>query len=156
MTMDREQKERQLKRNDRIHLEIGRVLEQYLAALDSRDWEALAALFSKDSVSFYNNDPDELRGGEGVVSFTRRLEQFQATTHLPCHLTVSLINRRTARADSKVVAFLQATEGGPVSIRSVRFSDELVWAQGRWLIRKRRHTPEFQLNVDSVPPILSQ
>lgn len=130
-------------------------IERYLIALDEQNWDGIAACFTEDSVSHYNDEPQDLVGGKGVADFLHRMQAYNVTTHVLCRIATE-VEGDTATARFKTVAILHQGEHGKgrVQYRSVSFVDTLVKHDGQWLITSRLHSPDFQFDALSSPMVL--
>ena len=62
---------------------IRETIEDYLNFLDAKDWDGIASCFSDDAQSWYNFEPEMLRGGRGVANWLRaRVGKYGATDHV--------------------------------------------------------------------------
>jgi hypothetical protein len=137
-------------------LQVRETIEDYLNYLDDRNWDGIAGCFTDDSESLYNHEPRVIKGGKGVVEFLHRITSYRGTNHSLGNLHIEITGPDTARCDSRVVASCQLGEAqtGRVSMRAIRYQDELVKVGGKWRIKKRLHAPYFQYDVPSQPPFL--
>ena len=137
-------------------LAVRETLERYLNHLDDENWDGVAACFTPDAISYFNHEPQALHGGGDVAAWLRRaLAAASGTNHALSNLRVEL-DGDVARSDSRVMATLHWGEPGRgrVTARAIRYRDELVEHAGVWLIRRRRHEPQWQYDALSARPQL--
>lgn len=128
---------------------IRETIEDYLNFLDAKDWDGIASCFSDDAQSWYNFEPEVLRGGVGVANWLRaRVGKYGATDHALSNLHI-VLNGDIATCDSRLTASLlygQSSEGR-VAVRAIWYRDRLRRDASRWLIFERRHEPQWQYEV---------
>jgi len=128
---------------------IRETIEDYLNLLDAKDWDGIASCFSDDAQSWYNFEPEVLRGGRGVANWLHaRVGKYGATDHALSNLHI-VLNGDVATCDSRLTASLlygQSSESR-VAVRAIWYRDRLRRDQNRWLIYERRHEPQWQYNV---------
>ena len=137
-------------------LQVRETIEDYLVCLDNRDWDGIASCFTEDSESLYNCEPQVIRGGKGVAEFLHRITAYLATNHSLSNLHIEITADGAATCESRVIAWCQFGDHrtGRISMRSIRYLDELVKVGGKWRIRKRLHEPYFQADVPSQSLLL--
>ncbi|MBT2412481.1 nuclear transport factor 2 family protein [Streptomyces sp. ISL-12] len=134
---------------------VRETLERYLGSLDDKDWDGIAGCFTDDAMSYYNDEPDALRGGTGVATWLHRMKAYDATNHALGNARITVDGDR-ATAHSLVVATLhQGTEGvGRVQVRAIDYRDQLIRTADGWRIQKRVHRPTLQYDALSQTKIL--
>jgi ketosteroid isomerase-like protein len=128
---------------------IRETIEDYLNFLDAKDWDGIASCFSEDAQSWYNFEPEVLRGGRGVANWLRaRVGKYGATDHALSNLHIAL-NGDSATCDSRLTASLLYEKGAEkrVAVRAIWYRDKLRRERDRWLISERRHEPQWQYDV---------
>lgn len=129
---------------------VREVLEDYLGALDRKDWDAIAACFTDDARSQYNLEPGWLEGGKGVADWLHVVAAYNATNHGLSNAKIE-VEGQQAYSESLVVATLH--EGGHgrgrVLVRGISYQDWLVKVEDQWKIRKRIHQPTWQYDAVS-------
>jgi ketosteroid isomerase-like protein len=127
---------------------IRETIEDYLNFLDAKDWDGIASCFSEDAQSWYNFEPEVLKGGRGVASWLRaRVGKYGATDHALSNLHI-VLDGDFATCDSRLTASLLNVEGnGSVAVRAIWYRDKLRRERDRWLICERRHEPQWQYDV---------
>jgi SnoaL-like domain len=124
---------------------------RYWAGFDRNDIELYLAAFTADATL-------SLFGGAQVVSIADMAARgelaspFDHTSHAPASQTISIDGDR-ATADTYVVAHL-VPAGGPISVRGVRYLDDLVRDGDRWRIKCRQHFVLWQYDIARVDPHL--
>jgi len=118
---------------------ITEICYRYGLALDSRDWAALAALFTPEADAFYLEMPPA-RGYQAIEDTCRAaLTPLSATQHLISNVVVRVDGDR-----AECSCYLQAqhvktgTAGGDHYIIAGRYDDQLVRTTNGWRIRERR------------------
>ncbi|WP_322050601.1 nuclear transport factor 2 family protein [Paraburkholderia bannensis] len=136
-------------------MRIREVLENYLGALDDKDWTAIANCFTDDAVAHYNHEPQALSGGKGVAEWLHRMVAYNATIHALGNARIT-VDGDKAVAHSIVTATLHAGEIGlgRVQVRTIDYVDHLVKANGEWKIAKRLHKPTMQYDAPSQSMVL--
>jgi 3-phenylpropionate/cinnamic acid dioxygenase small subunit len=119
--------------------EITEICYRYGLALDTRDWAALAGLFTPDADAYYMDMPPA-RGYQAIEDTCRTaLAPMSATQHLISNVVVRLDGDR-----AESTCYLQAqhvkpgTPGGDNFIIAGRYDDQLVRTPQGWRIRERR------------------
>jgi ketosteroid isomerase-like protein len=118
--------------------EITEICYRYGLAIDTRDWAALAALFTPDAEAFYLDMPPA-HGYQAIEDTCRAaLTPLSATQHLISNVVVRLDGDRASSS-----CYLQAqhvktgTPGGDQFIIAGRYDDRLVRTPDGWRIRER-------------------
>ena len=118
--------------------DIGDVLCRYCAALDDRDWDALAGVFTPDAVAHYGalGSPRGVPAIAGLVSAT--IGSLDATQHLVGNVTVA-VDGDAATADCYLLAqhVRDGTPGGDTYLLGGSYHDELVRTPEGWRIAQR-------------------
>jgi ketosteroid isomerase-like protein len=128
---------------------IRETIEDYLNFLDAKDWDGIASCFTRDSQSWYNFEPDVLRGGRRVADWLRgRVGKYGATDHALSNLHI-VLDGDIATCDSRLTASLLYEEGSEqrVAVRAIWYRDKLRREGDRWLISERRHEPQWQYDL---------
>ena len=136
------------------YLAIRRRLDDYMSALDRRDFEAVADCFTADAEIYMHVKPGDLksgefhRGGAAFASVVRRLEKFKSTNHSLANAVIK-VSGSTATADSRVTAWLMGNVDTTdrVFLRCVHVVDDFVLTEAGWKISKRIHMPMIQFDV---------
>jgi hypothetical protein len=135
------------------------VLERYLFGLDRRDYRGLASCFASDAQAEYllsaSAPPDRLNGVDEIVAFLQQIEAFPVSTHALGNAEIRIDGDR-ATSDSLVTATLLSGDAvsGRIHVRGIRYADRFLRSTDGWLITHRRHTPVWQYDVVSHPPLL--
>lgn len=134
---------------------IRETLEAYLGALDDRDWAGIAACFTDDAVSHYNDQPEDILGGQGVADWLHRMVAYNGTNHTLGNARIT-VDGDKALARTMVIATLHEGEPGVgrVQVRGIDYEDKLVRLGPAWKIRERLHRPVFQYDALSQRKIL--
>ena len=136
----------------------------YAAAVDRRDWTALAALFTSDAVLVTPDPPRSLgptttsRGPEAIVATVRAVESFACTLH---HLTGTVWSggageasgRTSGRTSGRSTAVAHHVEDGaePRSwVWHLEYADTCVRGEGGWRFARR----ELTLRMIELRPLV--
>lgn len=118
---------------------IRRLLVDYAAFLDSRDYDRYAALFAPDGTWSSTGGSYEGRG-----AIRRMLENMLGPAGQPNHANYHIItNPRIditgdrATATSRYLFVMRARDGSPTPSLAGIYRDDLVRQNGRWAIRRR-------------------
>lgn len=136
---------------------ISDVVTRYFLAIDRRDWPRLRTCFTDDVEAVYE--------GVRVAGGLDRLVDF-CTGRSPFRFPLEIVNLRSsmhlmgnhvaqARGDTVVaetyaLAHLvdEPASGPRMRTRGLRYLDELVKRDGRWLIRRREHILDWMRRDD--------
>jgi uncharacterized protein (TIGR02246 family) len=122
-------------------LAIQRVITDYSAFLDARDYDGYVGLFTEDGV--WQNGATRREGraeiramltglfGEPDPDFVNR-----SSFHQIGNFEID-VDGDTARAKSRFVFVMRGERGAPTPALSGQYHDELVRVGGRWMIRHR-------------------
>jgi uncharacterized protein (TIGR02246 family) len=122
-------------------LAIQRVITDYSAFLDARDYDGYVGLFTEDGV--WQNGETRREGrtqiramltglfGEPDPDFVNR-----ASFHQVSNIEID-VDGDTARAKSRFVFVMRGERGAPTPALSGQYHDELVRVDGHWKIRQR-------------------
>jgi len=117
---------------------IREVLATYCFHLDAGDFEAMAALFTKDGT--WHTDFGQGTGHAGIVEHARSLRTGDAPRPRGVHLTSNIVielNGDTARVRSNWIV-AQNTDTVPQVSSAGGYADDMVKQNGRWLFRYRK------------------
>ncbi len=135
------------------YIAIKRILDLYMSALDRQDLTDMSVCFTDDADLHYHADlEDESKGDRriGSQSFAgppfERLAKLASTNHTLSNSVIKIDGNR-ATADSRGFTYLLNSEKGEVSMRAVRYLDDLVRTPNGWRIARRRHIPQIQFEV---------
>jgi ketosteroid isomerase-like protein len=119
--------------------EITEICYRYGLALDSRDWAALAALFTPDADAYYLDMPPA-RGYQAIEDTCRTaLTPLTATQHLISNVVVRLDGDRAESSCYLQAQHVKAgTAGGDNFIIAGRYDDRLIRTPDGWRITHRR------------------
>jgi uncharacterized protein (TIGR02246 family) len=124
--------------------EIRALLMAYRRALDTKDFDAYAALFGSDGVftagDFVATGPDEIR-----AMLESMVPEFLAAVagddlHVMCNVEIEVDSDDTARARSTWVYVVRGEGDVPQLSKLGHYEDDLVREDGRWRFA-RRHAP---------------
>jgi ketosteroid isomerase-like protein len=132
-------------------LEITDVIFRYGQAVDDRDLEGVVSCFSTDIRACYNSGAFVMEGIETVRRFFAQqfteagIGQNNPTTHAMTNVIVQVAGER-AHVETTALITLTKPEGIIVT-RGVHYSDDCVKIQGRWVIQRRVHRPDWQMET---------
>jgi ketosteroid isomerase-like protein len=119
-------------------LEIGDLLARYCTALDRRDWDRLADVFTADAVCDYGalGTPTGVAEITGLVRGT--LDTLDATQHLIGNVVVA-VDGDTATAHCYLIAqhLREGTPGGETYLLGGTYEDVLLRTADGWRITHR-------------------
>ena len=120
------------------HQHISALLIDYGCALDNRDWQALAEVFTADARVSYGN-LGLFEGQAAIVEVARAfIESCGATQHLIGNIRIS-IDGEQAQARCYVQATHAALQSADARLMTLwgEYRDQLVCSDGRWRISQR-------------------
>lgn len=119
-------------------LAIAELLSRYCIALDRMELDELASLFTENcSVSY---GPEPLLRSEGSAALSRSLERmwrWQRTSHHLSNVVINFDGDNRAAASSHVLAWHERPDGSTATVFG-QYLDDIVRADGRWKIHRRR------------------
>jgi uncharacterized protein (TIGR02246 family) len=126
-------------------LAIQRVITDYSAMIDARDFDGYAALFAKDGV--WQNGTTIRRGAEEIKAmlvgiFGTPAEGFvnRSDYHLVSNLEVN-VDGDKATARSRHLLIMRGPDGSPTPELAGQYEDEFIRENGVWKILKRVDNP---------------
>jgi len=126
------------------------VVLRYAAAVDRRDFDAVAACFTPDAE--YAGALAHGRVGDALASLRRSLARYEGTMHFVGNQLVE-VTGDSAACETYAIAYHRSREAGELRdlAVAVRYRDDLVRDAGAWRIRKRDATTLWT-RVDPVRP----
>ena len=130
---------------------ISMCIGRYAKALDDRDFGTVAACFTPDAQVTYSGTTLE-PGREAIVAYLQGLRSLIASTHIMSQPVIDLDGDR-AHVETSGLAFLVVpTDGEPVvRTRGLRYVDEFVFQDGRWMIAQRVHRCDWMYEGALAP-----
>jgi hypothetical protein len=137
---------------------INDVVATYFSAVDRRDWPRLRACFTDDVEGIYEGV--RVAGGVDAIMdffmgrsahrFPLELIDLQLATHFMGN-HVATVTGDQAVAETYALAHLidLPPQGPRLRTRGLRYLDELVKVDGRWLIRRREHILDW-MRLDAL------
>jgi ketosteroid isomerase-like protein len=127
-------------------LAIRELVDAYAHCADRRDATGQMALFTEDTrfLVFYDvtsaEPSQELQGREALAPVFDDLNQYVATMHFNGQSTVSLDGDRATGESYCLAHHLKVAEDGQrtLMVASIRYLDDFVKQDGRWLFAERR------------------
>jgi uncharacterized protein (TIGR02246 family) len=127
---------------------IADLLSRYWQAADGRDTPSVAALFAEDGV-FAGVGMPELKGRAAILDFFMQFHRSPAASaalHFFAPPAID-VDGDTAAA-SCLMLYVAPTDSGSYGVAGLmRYDDELVRHQGRWLFGRRNVSPIGDLNA---------
>ncbi len=126
-------------------LAIGRILVDYAARQDARDYTGYAALFAKNGE--WVNGKNAYKGREAIVKMLATLYGTPPpgyTNSDSYHINTNFqidVNGDRATAHSRHLLVLRGPKGEPTPALAGRYADELIREDGQWKILRRVDTP---------------
>lgn len=117
--------------------EIRDLVVRYGMAVDDRDMETVGSLFTDDAVFRHGDDSIVNHGRQEIVDFyTDRLRSYGATYHYPHSHLIELTD--TSTGTGVVMAHAELGIEGRTLITALRYYDQYVHDDDRWLFAERR------------------
>lgn len=126
------------------------VLRRYAHAVDRRDIETIASLFTEDAA--YRGSLGEGNFRTALEQLRERMSRYRSTMHLLGNQLIQ-VSGDTASAETYAVAYHRPREDDRSLLSvGVRYCDDLVRQQGAWKIRRRVVHLEWQKYDDTLLP----
>jgi hypothetical protein len=122
----------------------------YWAGVDRRDTQTYLRAFTADATLSLFDGALTMAVAELVQDGGMDKGGFEHTSHTPGSQTIT-IDGDTATADTLVTAVLVLGDG-PVTVRGLRYRDDLMRTEDGWRISLRRHSVLWQYNAERVAP----
>lgn len=136
---------------------ISDTVARYFLAIDRRDWPRLRGCFAADVEATYEGvrvagGIDRLMDfctGRSAYRFPLEIVNLRLSMHLMGN-HVAEVHGDTATAETYALAHLvdEPASGPRMRTRGLRYLDELVKRDGRWLIRRREHILDWMRRDD--------
>lgn len=127
-------------------LAIQRVITDYSARIDARDYDGYAALFAKDGT--WQNGNTVRKGHEEIKGLLVGLFGpydpnyiNRESYHLVSNIEVDLIDADHARARSRHLLIMRSADGSPVPELAGLYEDDFIREDGKWKIARRVDNP---------------
>jgi ketosteroid isomerase-like protein len=128
--------------------ELGELIARYALAVDDRDFDTIARLFSSDCV--FENVKGIERGRERVVAYYReRLGEFGPTYHIPHVQSLEVLDGDHARGT--VLAHAELAINGITYMVALRYLDDYVRENERWCFQQRRVRQLYAMPLSELP-----
>lgn len=133
------------------HAEIAGCIARYARALDDRDFDAVGECFTDDAQATYSGVV-LAPGRASIIAHLQGLRSLIASTHVMSLPVIELDGDR-ARVETSGLAFLvaESADGPVVRTRGLRYVDQFVMSNGRWLIAHRVHRCDWMFEGPLVP-----
>ena len=138
---------------------IRALVDAYAHCADGRDAEGQMALFTQDTRFLVFMDPttdqptQELHGRRSLAPVFDNLNTYVATTHFNGQSTVSVAGDRATGESYCLAHHLSVDQDGrrTMMIASIRYLDEFVRQDDRWLFAERRLMVDWTETRPSAP-----
>ncbi|MDO9410844.1 nuclear transport factor 2 family protein [Patulibacter sp.] len=126
-------------------LDVIDLMHRYATALDTRDWELLAEVFTEDGATDYGELGGINRGPDAIAALCRgALAGLDASQHLIGNVTCALDGDvGTASCYFQAQHVIAGADGGDHLLVGGSYTDELRRVDGRWRIALRTLTPTW-------------
>jgi ketosteroid isomerase-like protein len=140
-------------------LAIRELLDAYAHCADRRDAEGQMALFTEDAHFLVFMDAlsakptQELHGRAALAPVFDALNAYATSTHFNGQSTVSLTGDRASGESYCIAHHLTVADDGTrtMMLASIRYLDEFVKQDGRWLFAERRLMVDWTQTNPSAP-----
>jgi ketosteroid isomerase-like protein len=133
--------------------ELGELVARYALAVDDRDFETLAQLFTRDCV--FDNVKGVEQGRDCVVAYYReRLAEFGPTYHIPHMQSLDFAGADAAKGT--VMAHAELAIDGVTYAVALRYIDDYRREEGRWRFRERKVRQLYAMPLADLPQGLAQ
>jgi hypothetical protein len=129
---------------------------RYFEGVDTGDKERVRRCFASDVVAHYHGRAT-VHGVDALIESQpcwpkQASGEWKISTHFMGNLNFKLLDREVAETETHAFAFLVLTTSPPdrVAMRSLRYLDKLVRADGTWLISERLHTLDWSCEVPTT------
>ena len=143
---------------------IRELADRYARAVDRRDFETLAALFTPDArLAIHSGSAPagamraDLRGRDAIVDALRSIARFETTTHFVGNQLVELgdhLRAERASAETYALAFhlTRGAGGAQNRVVAVRYRDALVRDAGGWRFAERVLSLDWEMELPATLP----
>lgn len=133
---------------------IRETLLQYAAGVDRKDWPLMTACFTDDCTGVWNGV--ELNGTQAIVEYINQAASnfsIRSSAHMFTNIYVEL-DGDGAHSETYGLAYLVGEKDGDtfLRLRGLRYRDELVRHDGRWRIRHRNLSADWEQRTPVVVP----
>ncbi len=133
------------------------LVELFLSAIDSKDFEKLRPHVSDDFEIVAFADPDGTGGNahRGIDAPSAAVAGIAASCHAAAN-SVVVVDGDTASSDTFAVAFVEVGEAhyGRILIRGIRYRDEFVRLADGWRMKRRVHSALWQFDAAAMTPAM--
>lgn len=127
------------------------LLIHYARAVDAKDLEAVTACFTNDAS--YQGSLGTGAIDRVLAALPERWTRYEKTTHFLASPLIGIVGQTATSDAMALVHHRYETDGEERDfVVSVRYQDDLVQRDSRWLIRRRRASVEWQRTDPVVVP----
>ncbi|MGE3621678.1 MAG: nuclear transport factor 2 family protein [Acidimicrobiia bacterium] len=133
------------------HVELFQLLSRYAVAIDTRDWELLATVFTPDAVAEYT--VGRFEGFEAIRDLIAgNLGRLDASQHLIGSQVVTSLDGDTATTTCYLHAqhVRNGTPGGDQQVKAGYYTDRMVRTEAGWRIAHRLLTVTWETGNPAV------
>ncbi|MEQ8718428.1 MAG: nuclear transport factor 2 family protein [Acidimicrobiales bacterium] len=125
------------------------LIVSYAIAIDDRDMDTVADLYSPDAV--FDSVLGRKEGREAVVDYyDNRLAEFGATYHIPYMNSCERVS--DTEATGTVLAAAELAIDGKAFVTAIRYHDHYVKGDdGKWRFRERGLEQLYAMNLEDLP-----
>lgn len=137
--------------------EIRTLVGRYSISVDDHDFDTLASLFAPDAVYCWHDRENVTEGGAAVAALLKsRIEPGGPSFHVNHDQLVDWDARNPDRASGLVLCHAETSSANGHNIAAIRYRDQYVRHQGRWLFQERSLGFLYNLPVKDYPGVLQQ
>ncbi|MFV2020164.1 nuclear transport factor 2 family protein [Micromonospora sp. LOL_023] len=138
-------------------LAVADVVNRYFMAIDRRDWARLRSCFTDDVEGSYEGvrvagGVDQIMAfftGRSSFRFPLEIVDLRASMHFMGNHHAEVTGDRAVAETYALAHLIDRPAGAPrMRTRGLRYLDELVRVDGRWLISRREHLLEWMRHDD--------
>ena len=131
--------------------EIRELVARYGMAVDDRDVEGLADMFTSDAKFGLADGMVANQGRQAVIDFyTERMAAFGATYHYPHSHVIEFDSDRAGHATGMVNAHAELALDGRTLVTALRYFDEYRVEDGRWCFVERKVAMIYYMDMAAL------
>lgn len=137
--------------------EIRALVGRYSVCVDDHDFATLASLFAPDARYCWHDRASVTEGRDALIALLEsRIGPSGPSFHVNHDQFVDWDPRDPDRASGLVLCHAETSAGGSHNIAAIRYRDQYVRHQGRWLFQERSLGFLYNLPVKDYPGVLMQ
>jgi hypothetical protein len=140
-----------------LSIDVRSLLDECFRRIDAHDFEGAGDCFTADATAEFAGRR-LAPGRPAIIGFLRgAMADSRSSRHFATNVAVEAVDDDLVRTETAAMVFAVGPDDGTpptLSIRGVRYHDELRRCDGQWLIARRVHRPEWvaQAPVTMLPP----